>query len=210
MGHGPECPARAAGPSLDGSVALISRSPSAARAVIAIPDCRSREATVLDTIDRMRRSSFQEINCSIARSLEIIGEWWTLLVLRESFFGVTRFDEFQERLGIARNILTARLDTLVDAGVMERRVYDEARDRADYLLTKKGQALWSVLTAIRQWGDTWVMGKGHEPVVMVHTGCGARTRAVIVCGECGEPLQPRNIRLVDGPGTADASLLRRA
>src|SRR6478752_4646818 len=98
------------------------------------------------------------MNCSIARSLEVIGEWWTLLILRDAFFGVTRFEVFQERLGIARNVLAARLDALVDHGVFERRCYDEARSRFDYVLTDKGKALWPVLVTIRQWGDEWISG----------------------------------------------------
>jgi DNA-binding HxlR family transcriptional regulator len=156
----------------------------------------------------MRRASFEDMNCSVAQSLEIIGEWWTLLILRDALLGVTRFEEFHDRLGIARNILSARLDTLVEAGVMDRRVYDESRDRADYVLTKKGRALWPVLTAIREWGDTWVVGKGSAAVTMVHTTCGARTHAVMACEACGEPLRGREIRLVDGPGARADSLLR--
>src|SRR4051812_23918552 len=126
------------------------------------------------------------MNCSVARSLEVIGEWWTLLILRDAFFGVTRFEEFQERLGIARNILTTRLDTLVESGVMERRCYDEARGRNDYVLTKKGKALWPVLVTLRQWGDEWVTGKGKEPVQLRHTTCDHRTRAELACSHCGE------------------------
>jgi DNA-binding HxlR family transcriptional regulator len=140
------------------------------------------------------------MNCSIARSLEIVGEWWTMLIVREAFFGVTRFDELQARLGIARNILAARLATLVDAGVLERRTYDEARGRSDYLLTAKGRALWPVLTALRQWGDEWVLGPGREPVEMVHEGCGGRARMVPTCDQCGEQLRLRQLRLVPGPG----------
>src|SRR4051794_17159634 len=106
----------------------------------------------------VRRASFEDMTCSIARSLEVIGEWWTLLILRDAFLGVTRFEEFQERSGIARNILSARLDTLVEHGVLERHCYDEARSRYDYVLTDKGKALWPVLVTIRQWGDEWEVG----------------------------------------------------
>src|SRR4051794_37790929 len=112
----------------------------------------------------MRRTSFEDMECTLARSLDVIGEWWTLLILRDAFLGVTRFDDFQERLGIARNVLTARLDTLVDNGVLVRRFYDEARGRADYKLTAKGRDLWPVITAIREWGDTWIAGPGKEPL----------------------------------------------
>jgi DNA-binding HxlR family transcriptional regulator len=155
----------------------------------------------------MRRSSFEDMSCSVARSLEIIGEWWTLLIIRDAFFGVTRFEDFQRRLGIARNILATRLDTLVDAGVLERELYDEARDRYDYRLTAMGRALWPVLTTIRQWGDRYVVGKGNEAVVMVHEGCGARTTAHLACDRCGERLAPRDVRIVAGPGLDDPELL---
>jgi DNA-binding HxlR family transcriptional regulator len=149
----------------------------------------------------MRRASFEDMSCSIARSLEVIGEWWTPLILRDVFFGVTRFEELQARLGIARNILAKRLDTLVEHGVLERRCYDEARGRHDYVLTDKGRALWPVLVTIRQWGDEWVVGAGHEPIALVHNSCGERTTAILTCDHCGEELRGRDVRAVPGPGT---------
>jgi DNA-binding HxlR family transcriptional regulator len=151
----------------------------------------------------VRRASFEDMNCSIARSLEVIGEWWTLLILRDAFFGVTRFEELQARLGIARNILAKRLDSLVGHGVLERRCYDEARGRNDYVLTDKGKALWPVLVTIRQWGDEWVVGAGNEPLALVHKTCGERTTAMLTCDHCGEELQPRDVRAVAGPGLHD-------
>lgn len=146
----------------------------------------------------MRKASFADMHCSIAQALEIIGEWWTLLILRDAFFGVRRFDDFVERLGISRNILTDRLDTLVAAGVMERRPYDEARGRYDYVLTDKGRGLWPVLTALRQWGDEWIYGAGNEPIVIEHRACGHATTAVMTCSECGEPLEARSVRVASG------------
>lgn len=89
----------------------------------------------------MRNASFAEMNCSIARALEIVGEWWTPLILRDALLGVRRSDDFVERLGIARNVLTSRLDTLVANGILERHAYDEARGRCDYLIADKGKAL---------------------------------------------------------------------
>jgi DNA-binding HxlR family transcriptional regulator len=147
------------------------------------------------------------MNCSIAQSLEVLGEWWTLLVVRDAFFGVTRFDEFQSRLGIARNILSARLDTLVEAGVMERRSYDEPRGRSDYVLTAKGRALWPVVVALREWGDTWIAGEGNEPVQTVHKRCGSRITTRHVCSECGEPLELKDLGVAPGPGLHDETLL---
>jgi DNA-binding HxlR family transcriptional regulator len=148
----------------------------------------------------MRRSSFEDMSCSVARSLEVIGEWWTLLILRDAFLGITRFEELQTRLGIARNILAKRLETLVEHGVLERRCYDEARNRHDYVLTEKGKALWPVLVTIRQWGDEWIVGPGNEPIALVHTTCGERTTAFLACDHCGEELHGRDVRVVPGPG----------
>jgi DNA-binding HxlR family transcriptional regulator len=143
--------------------------------------------------------SFAEIACPIAQSLEVIGEWWSLLIIRDAFFGVTRFDEFQENLGIARNILTNRLDTLVAAGVMERRPYDEGRERYDYVLTDKGRALWPVLVTLRQWGDRWMLGEGNEVTLLRHKHCGAITTGVLVCDHCGERMDEASVRAVRGP-----------
>lgn len=155
----------------------------------------------------VKRASFTEMNCSIALSLEILGEWWTLLVVRDAFFGITRFDEFQSRLGIARNILSTRLNTLVEAGVLERRSYDYARGRSDYVLTEMGRALWPVIVTLRQWGDTWLAGEGNEPVQTLHRTCGARVAAEQVCSGCGEPMHLEDIGPVPGPGLWDPTLL---
>jgi len=149
---------------------------------------------------RMRRASFEGMNCSIAQTLEIVGEHWTLLVLRDSFLGVRRFDDFVARLGIARNVLASRLDTLVDAGILERRPYDEARRRYDYVLTTKGLALWPVLTALRQWGDEWILGGGNEPILIEHRECGHLSHAVMTCDSCGQKLDAGSVLAVPGPG----------
>src|SRR3954451_4902391 len=103
----------------------------------------------------MQRTSFEDMNCSVAQCLEVVGEWWSLLSVRDAFLGVRRFDDFQARLGISRNILTQRLTTLVDHGVLERALYQYNAPRSAYGLTDKGRDLWPVLTAIRQWGDLW-------------------------------------------------------
>lgn len=155
----------------------------------------------------MRRTSFADVHCSIAQSLEIIGEWWTLLILRDVFLGVRRFDDFVARLGIARNVLTDRLNTLVDAGVLERRTYDQARGRCDYVLTDKGRALWPVMTALRQWGDEWILGTGNEPVLVEHRDHGHLTTARMTCDVCGEHLDAHSVRAVAGPGATDPSAL---
>jgi DNA-binding HxlR family transcriptional regulator len=148
----------------------------------------------------MRKVSFADMNCLIAQALEIVGEWWTLLILRDAFLGIRRFDDFVDRLGISRNVLTDRLDKLVAADVLERRAYDEGRGRYDYVLTDKGRALWPVITTLREWGDEWVTGKGNEPVVVEHRTCGKTTHTRLVCSCCGEVLDARSVRAVPGPG----------
>lgn len=159
----------------------------------------------------VRKVSFAHMNCSIAQSLEIIGEWWTLLVIRDAFLGVRRFDDFVERLGISRNVLTNRLDTLVEAGVLERHMYDEGRGRADYILTAKGRALWPVVATLREWGDEWVLGEGNEPVVLKHQTCGEVTHLRHSCDRCGEELDASSVRAVAGPAAGpDSPIPRRS
>ncbi|MDE3008745.1 MAG: helix-turn-helix transcriptional regulator [Acidobacteriota bacterium] len=147
----------------------------------------------------MERKSFAEMDCSVAQSLEVIGEWWSMLIVRDSFLGVTRFEDFQRRLGISRNILRDRLRALVAHGVFERVPYSEHPPRADYRLTEKGRDLWPVLTAMRQWGDRWAAPQG-PPVTMVHRACDHASHALMVCDHCGEVLSARDVRVVPGLG----------
>jgi DNA-binding HxlR family transcriptional regulator len=149
----------------------------------------------------MQRASFEAMECSIARSVDLIGEWWTPLILRDAMVGVTRFEDFQRRLGIARNILTKRLDRLVEEGIFERETYDDARNRHHYRLTEKGRDLWSVLVMLRQWGDKWVVGEGREFHVLEHKSCGERTTVHLTCDQCGEQIYGRDLRLIPGPGS---------
>lgn len=152
----------------------------------------------------MRRSSFDDLACSVAQSLEIIGEWWTPLILRDAFLGVTRFGDFQERLGIARNVLTTRLDNLVEHDVMKKVPYQDNPVRYDYKLTAKGRDLWLVVAALREWGDRWEAPDG-PPVQMVHVPCGHVTHIVPTCSECGEVLSPFDLRATRGPGAGTAT-----
>ena len=147
----------------------------------------------------MRRTSFETMNCSVAQSLEVVGEWWSMLIVRDAFLGVTRFDDFQERLGISRNILANRLEHLVGRGVLERRAYQDRPARYDYVLTEKGRGLWHVLTALRQWGDRWESPQG-PPVVVEHRACGNLTTVVPRCEHCGEVLDSGSLALHAGPG----------
>jgi DNA-binding HxlR family transcriptional regulator len=147
----------------------------------------------------MKRASFRDMNCSVAQCLEVVGEWWSMLIIRDAFLGVTRFDEFQERLGISRNVLNQRLSHLVDAGVLERVEYCEHPPRFDYRLTAKGKDLWPVLTAMRQWGDHWEAPDG-PPLELVHKSCGHVAQMVVTCSECGKAVGVRDVRAVAGRG----------
>ncbi|MEJ9077786.1 helix-turn-helix domain-containing protein [Gordonia malaquae] len=153
----------------------------------------------------MRRASFVDMNCSIAQSLEVIGEWWTPLILRDALMGVTRFDEFQSRLGIARNVLSQRLDTLVEHGIFTTVRYQERPVRHEYVLTPKGRDLWRALMMLRQWGDRWYAPDG-APVEVAHT-CGSVVEAELHCSECGERLHARELELRHGPGAPDGGVL---
>ena len=142
------------------------------------------------------------MHCSVAQCLEVVGEWWSLLIVRDAFLGVRRFDQFQERLGISRNILVQRLTGLVEHGVLERVRYSEHPPRYEYRLTEKGLDLWPVLNAMRQWGDRHVAPDG-PPLVLIHEGCGQVADAVTSCSQCGEPLTARNVRPRRGSGDRD-------
>jgi DNA-binding HxlR family transcriptional regulator len=153
----------------------------------------------------MERKSFADMNCSVAQCLEVVGEWWSMLIVRDAFLGVTRFDHFQERLGISRNILHQRLAKLVEAGVLTRTMYCEHPPRHDYRLTEKGRDLWPVMTAMRQWGDMYAAPDG-PPLQVVHRGCGHVVDAVYTCAECGEVMGARDVKAVAGPGASEGLL----
>jgi DNA-binding HxlR family transcriptional regulator len=135
----------------------------------------------------------------------VVGEWWSMLIVRDAFLGVRRFDDFQHRLGISRNVLQQRLRHLVDAGVFVRVPYSEHPPRSEYKLTQKGRDLWPVLTTMRQWGDRYAAPSG-PPVVVVHTDCGHAAEAVLVCGECAEPFDPREARAMPGHGRTEVAV----
>ena len=141
----------------------------------------------------MKRTSFAQMDCSVAKTLDLVGEWWTLLVIRDAFLGVTRFERFQKRLGIARNILSERLDTLVEGEILERRRYQTRPERFEYRLTQKGKDLFPVVTALRQWGDKWT-AVGDPPLSLVHLDCGHEAWVVPKCTHCGGEVTTRNVR----------------
>jgi DNA-binding HxlR family transcriptional regulator len=153
----------------------------------------------------VERKSFADMHCSVAQCLEVIGEWWSVLIVRDTFLGVSRFGDFQQRLGISRNILNQRLQRLVEAGILRKIPYSEHPPRYDYHLTDKGLDLWPVLTAIRQWGDKYEAPQG-PPVQVVHKDCGEIAQVLSTCSVCGEPMGPRDVRIVAGPGAMDPLL----
>jgi DNA-binding HxlR family transcriptional regulator len=138
--------------------------------------------------------------CSIARTLDIAGEPWSPLIVRNVWVGITRFDALQRDLGISSKVLTERLNWLVGHGVLERRAYSERPLRHDYVLTEKGLELCDVLLAISAWGDRWTAGDAGPPAVFLHRGCGRLTHVELRCAQCGEPLRARDVEVQPGPG----------
>jgi len=147
------------------------------------------------------RFAYSTENCSLMRALTVVGERWTLLVLREAFLGVRRFDDFQRAIGCARNVLAARLGTLVEHGVLRRVPYREPgrRQRYEYRLTQKGRDLAPSLIALTQWGDRYAADPEGAPVLIRHRFCGAPARAIVACAGHGE-LAPRDLTIILGPG----------
>ena len=138
-------------------------------------------------------------DCSIQRTLDVIGDRWTLLILRDVFRGVRRFSQIQHDLGIAKNLLTDRLAALVSASVVEKVQYQERPVRHEYRLTEKGRALSPALVALMRWGDVWC-GDGDAPTELVHHDCGTRLELQSWCTTCNEPVLPTQISSRPGPG----------
>jgi DNA-binding HxlR family transcriptional regulator len=139
--------------------------------------------------------------CSIAESLEVIGERWSLLIVRDVLNGNRRFGQIQESLGVARNVLSARLQRLVAEGILERRPYQRSPQRFEYFLTEKGLDLWPALVALLNWGDRYSTNPAGPPKIIVHKECGGRVSDRGICEECGQLLHARDARQVPGPGS---------
>lgn len=146
----------------------------------------------------MRWRDIGSVRCSIARSLSVVGDRWTVLILREAFGGVRRFEELRERTGAARPLLADRLTHLVEHGVLERQKYSERPDRFEYRLTDKGLDLYPLLVALLGWGDRWMADDSGPPVRLMHRGCGAVVTPQLVCPDCGEPIDARSMRPLTG------------
>jgi DNA-binding HxlR family transcriptional regulator len=143
--------------------------------------------------------------CSVAQTLEIIGERWTILVLREAFLGTRRFEDFQHNIGCARNILSDRLHKLVGNGILERHHYQDRPPRFEYRLTEKGIDLYPILVGLMQWGDRHVAEERGPAMLLEHKACGHETTPELVCSHCGERVDARTMRARLGPAAVSAS-----
>lgn len=138
--------------------------------------------------------------CSVARTLDVIGEPWSPLILRDVYVGIGRFDQIQADLGISRKVLAERLKWLVEQGVLGRREYSERPPRYEYTLTAKGLELCDLLTVMVRWGDRWLAGEDGPPVLYRHHACGRIAHVEPVCSECGEPMHAADVTVEPGPG----------
>src|SRR5882757_5365454 len=148
----------------------------------------------------MRWNELSDENCSMARTVSVIGDRWTLLILRDCFLRVRRFEDFQERLGITRPILASRLKKLVDEFVLVKVPYQRRPLRYEYRLTQKGLDLFPIVMAIVHWGDVHMSGKKGRPLLHQHLSCGKNFDPVLICSECGEALDPKRVHAHRGPG----------
>lgn len=146
----------------------------------------------------MKWEDVGSLNCSVARTLALIGDRWTMLILRNAFLGTRRFDDFQEQLGLTRHLLAARLRRLVEAGIFRKEPYQG--NRFEYRLTDKGKGLYPVLLAMTTWGDAWLDDGNGAPVIYFHKDCGKQMTPTTCCSECGKPVTARDVVAGPGPG----------
>jgi DNA-binding HxlR family transcriptional regulator len=152
----------------------------------------------------VRQTSFADFHCSLARSLEVVGDWWTPLIVRDVAMGLSRFDELVEDLGISRNLLATRLGDLETNGILQRRQYHERPPRFEYALTKAGSELVPILLALNAWGDRWFPPPGGPPVQFRHRTCGHTITPTVSCSSCGERVRTRDLEPRRGPGSVSA------
>jgi DNA-binding HxlR family transcriptional regulator len=152
----------------------------------------------------MLGNDYKGQNCSIARTLEIVGERWSILVLRDIFLGVRRFDALQRDLGVARNVLATRLERLIEAGILEKAPYQERPRRHEYRLTEKGLDLWPIVVELLRWGDRHAATPAGPPVLLRHRDCGGLLGERRLCERCGQPLGLADVRAERGPGAVAA------
>lgn len=148
----------------------------------------------------MKWQNVGEMSCSVARTLSVIGDRWTMLIVRNAFLGTRRFDDFQSILGMTRHVLADRLNRLVEAGVLKKVPYQDKPPRFEYRLTEKGRDLYPVLLSLTAWGDKWLDEGRGAPVEFHHRNCGKKMTPVLACSECGEKIDPREVMPIPGPG----------
>ena len=148
----------------------------------------------------MKWKELEEEPCSMARTIGVIGDRWTLLILRECFLRTRRFEGFQSALGITRHLLAERLKKLVRQGILRRVPYQESPKRHEYILTQKGLDLYPIMMAIVHWGDTHMVDERGRPLLHLHRNCGKNFDPVMVCSECGEPVLAKEVHTHPGPG----------
>jgi len=153
----------------------------------------------------MQRTQFGEMACSIARTMDVVGEPWSPLILRNIYIGISRFDQLQSSLGISRKVLAERLRWLTEHGVLDRCAYSSRPPRYEYVLTPKGLELFEVLMVMVRWGDKWLAGEAGPPVLYRHHACGRIGHVELRCSECGEPMRATDIDVLPGPGSAVVS-----
>jgi DNA-binding HxlR family transcriptional regulator len=152
----------------------------------------------------MQRTPFGEMACSIARTMDVAGEPWSPLIVRNVYVGISRFDQLQQSLGISRKVLAERLRRLTEVGVLARREYSASPPRHEYVLTEMGLDLVEVLMVMVRWGDRWLAGQAGPPVLYRHHACGQISHVELHCSECGKPMRATDIDVLPGPG-ADRS-----
>jgi DNA-binding HxlR family transcriptional regulator len=157
-----------------------------------------------EKITQVLRRDYPNQVCSLAKSLEVVGERWSLLIVRDVMSGNRRFSGIQGNLGIARNVLSARLQRLLDEDILERRAYQESPPRYEYFLTEKGLDLWPSLIALMHWGDRHSAGPEGPPLRVIHKDCGGEASDRGICESCGAVLTARDAQAVPGPGAAAA------
>jgi len=158
--------------------------------------------------DQMSPTTYDNQQCSVARTLEHIGERWTFLILRDALYGIRRFADFQTNLGVAKNILADRLRKLVDAGILRKVEYQQRPTRHEYRLTEKGRDLVSVITALLAWGDKWE--SNDPPVTLIHRTCGQANHSVSTCAICSDEMNDFNLRIDPLPAIVRDRLAERA
>lgn len=148
----------------------------------------------------MRWNELSQERCSVARTVSVIGDRWTLLVLRDCFLGIRRFEDFQQHLGMSRPMLVERLKKLVEEDVLKKVAYQESPVRYEYRLTAKGKDLHPVIMSIVHWGDVYMAGKKGRPLLHRHSACGHLFDPVTVCSECQGHLKASDVEVERGPG----------